>query len=209
MAMDTKKRYLVLGGAILAAATWASAQAGVKSERPYAVDAEGNVYLALKDEDRVVRIGRDGSELTLASSLDSPTAVRLLGDGNLLVSDALGSKRIDVSDNRVSFITKPNAPLRRYIKVLQPTANASVRWWSYVRIEFAHNLPVTKARFDLEVSFDGGESWSSIGSKLQSTRLTWRVPDVSGEVLLRVTGYVQGRPAAREISSFSVLPTSE
>lgn len=206
--MDTMKRYLVLGGAILAATTLASAQAA-RLERPYAVDSEGNVYLALKDEDRVVRIGRDGSEQTLASALDSPTAVKLDSDGNVLVSDAMGTKRIVVDDNRVSFVTKPSAPLRRYIKVLQPTTNATVRWWSYLRIEFAHNLPVTKARFDLEVSFDGGETWSSIGSRLQSTRLTWRVPDVNGEVLLRVTGYVNARPAAREISSFSVLPTAE
>lgn len=203
------KRYLALGGAILAATTWASAQSGAASDRPYAVDADGNIYLALKDEDRLVRIDRDGREETLASALDAPSALKLDSDGNVLVSDMTGTKRVNLQSRTVTKLAKSSKKPNYFIKVLKPSSRSRYRWWSYVQIEFAHNLPVSKARFDVEASFDGGRSWFRIGSRLHGTRHSWRVTPTAGEVLLRVTGYVRGAAVTQELSSFQVEPTGE
>ncbi len=168
---------------------------------PYAVDGDGNVLLALKAEGQLIRVDRDGNAQVIAEALDGPDAVRVSADGSILISDRSGVQSLQAGSNTLQQVSKASRQPVYFVKLLQPRLIDWTHLGDPLTIAFVHNLPASKAHFNVEVSSDGGGEWTTIRSKLRKDQFTWQATgEHNDRVIFRVSGVIRGHEVASDVS---------
>lgn len=180
----------------------------------HAVGTDGSVYYADRAAGTVIRVSPDGSSQVVANEFDGPTGVEMESSGNLIVGDEVGVHRI--------FL---NRGTKRLLRALPTAFEPQVRFdqanWTYresrgkVTVRFTHNLQELSPSFEIQVSRDGGQSWTPAASGLKRTVYTWNRPDDQRDasnwplttVRFRVTAYVNGEVVCSDVSDKFEAPT--
>lgn len=196
---------MVVAGVLAIATPSASGQQVQRPTGAYAVASDGSVYLPIRAEGSVVRIAQDGSQEVVANSLDSPTGVAFDEDGYLLIGDEVGTRRVDLAAGTLSTIQTAPTDFEPYVRFDQST-------WRYrtdrVILTFAHNLGLT-ARFDIEVSRNGGRTWARVASRIQGSTFVWLANGwPTNRARFRVTAYVADRRICSDVSDKYSDPTT-
>lgn len=184
-----------------------SALAQSRPSSIHAVGPDGAVYYADRSAGTVVRVNSDGTSDIVANQLDSPTGLKMDPEGYLLVYDEIGIHRLFLNRGTIRLIEARPTPF-------EPSVRFDQSAWSYreskgkLTLVFDHNLNDLKPSFEIEVSRDGGLTWSRVASNLTRTSFTWTRPDENRDsstwpltsARFRVKAFVEGRLVASDVS---------
>lgn len=202
---------MVVAGALIGPAAMAQS----RPTSTHAVGTDGSVYYVDRTAGTVIRVSADGSSDLVANQLDSPTGVQLESSTVLLVGDEVGVHRVFLNRGTIRLI-------RALPTDFEPRVEFEQDQWVYreqkgrITVAFEHNLQESAATFDLEVSQDGGQSWTLAASGLRRTRYTWIRPQEDQDssalplagVRFRVKALVDGEVKCSDVSDYFDSPTA-
>jgi streptogramin lyase len=171
-----------------------AAMAGGVELQEFAIDSDGNIVIASAERHQVLRVEQGGRVSVLAgtgqaghagdggyatdATLDEPSGVAIEADGSVLFGDAATGKlrKIDsvtgvISGVRGAAISPASEP---FVKIKDP--NTAQTWYQGTMkpIRWIHNLG-NSVRFTLDISRDGGQTWTTIARNIQGKDYAWRV----------------------------------
>jgi hypothetical protein len=195
------------GWAMAAAVAITMAPMAFGAERPtkrLVVASDGYVYYPDPTAGTVVRVAPDGSSEIVANGLDTPTGVDLDYYGDLLIGDEVGIRRVLLQEGVLET-------LRTLPTDEEPSVSFVQSSWKYkkaagtINLVFEHNL--SEPLFKIEVSKDGGYTWTVAATKVKGTSYLWKMSSEDRDEKLsltsmrfRVTACVDGHRVASDVS---------
>lgn len=206
--MKTSKANTVMATAAVIFGLGASAAMadGVELQQ-FAIDSNGNIVIASAETHQVLRVEQGGRVTVLAgtgeagdagdggyatdATLLRPSGVAIDSDGSVLFGDTATGKlrRVDSLSGTIASVKDAGTSAldESFVKIKSPNTPESWYEGSVKTIRWTHNLGKS-ARFTLDVSRDGGQSWETIDQNIQGKECGWRVTSpATSKARFRVT----------------------
>lgn len=194
MKTSTKTDTVMAAAALMLGIGAGTALAGDAPQlQEFAIDSGGNVVIASSETHQILRVEQGGRVSVLAGTGEAgaggnggyatdarflrPRGVAIDADGSILFGDSGTGRvwRVDSLSGVLSSVDGAATALDEpFIKIKSP--NTPQYWYIGMTrsIRWTHNLG-RSARFRVEVSRDGGQTWETIAKDVRGKELAWRV----------------------------------